>query len=226
MNRVSTILNLYTKEIAEQQNVERSNILLSTSICSDEIHNSKEALYGTNNAVFQLGGLGGYPHAGVTGINAFLDHVPDDGVAVIFYGPHIGKNASGTFGLLQRPNQGRETPTCGALYALYNDKSNVERKEQIQIESKDFQLDYLKYRIYELKTNSDINSIENFTSAFYDIVHNDLLTMIEKSNLMQYKFPLYLLGGIIINTERGNFLEIRNKQIFNKNVFNARRQLA
>ncbi|NJM15660.1 MAG: hypothetical protein HC896_10085 [Bacteroidales bacterium] len=44
---------------------------MATSICADETNNTTD-LYDIVPSVFKLGGLGGFPHAGVTGLNAFF----------------------------------------------------------------------------------------------------------------------------------------------------------
>lgn len=78
----------------------RANTLFGSSVCPDEI-NSKpskslaaqfQATLTDQNGVFTLGGLGGIPFVGISGMGAFLSHTPTNGKVVIMYGPHVGKN--------------------------------------------------------------------------------------------------------------------------------------
>lgn len=74
-------------------------VMFADSICCDDVNSlqypdrMKELL-----GPFKMGGLNGYPFAGLTGMGAFLSHVPDDGAVLIYYGPHIGITRSGELG--------------------------------------------------------------------------------------------------------------------------------
>ncbi|MCD8539389.1 MAG: hypothetical protein LRY55_06200, partial [Leadbetterella sp.] len=63
---------------------------------------------------FKMGGLNGYPFAGITGMNAFAHHVPEDGAVIVFYAPHIGITAEGNIGEISRIGQSRNSACCGA----------------------------------------------------------------------------------------------------------------
>jgi len=110
----------------------RSNTLLGSSLCSDEINDgtsSRTLLHFVHGAfgastssssssnslgksvsaspsgIFSLGGLGGIPAVGMTGFGAFFSHCPDDGKVLIVYGPHVGISNDGTVGKVERLGQ-------------------------------------------------------------------------------------------------------------------------
>ena len=93
--------------------------LLATSLCSDEVNRpleeELERVYGTS--YFRLGGLAGFPAAGVTGLRALSSHVPEDGICLLVYGPHLGIDRSGRVGSIQRRGQHHTTSCCGSAKA-------------------------------------------------------------------------------------------------------------
>lgn len=95
-----------------------ARLLLADSICADDL-NSVEYPPAASAMVgpFKLGGLNGFPHAGLTGMAAFAGHVPDGGGVVIYHAPHIGVSADGAIGVIRRPGQQRTTGCCGAARA-------------------------------------------------------------------------------------------------------------
>lgn len=87
---------------------------------------------------FQLGGLGGLPFVGTSGMTAFYHHVPHHhsnlatttatttarGKLVILFGPHVGISERGNVGKILRPGMQEETASCGAAVAAYEAISN------------------------------------------------------------------------------------------------------
>jgi hypothetical protein len=98
--------------------LQATQLLLADSICSDDV-NSIEYPERARRMLgpFKLGGLDGYPHAGVTGMGAFAAHVPDGGGVVIYHAPHVGVSRDGGFGLILRPGQHARSGCCGAARA-------------------------------------------------------------------------------------------------------------
>jgi hypothetical protein len=62
---------------------------------------------------FNFGGLAGLPFTGITGLNAFAHHVPEEGTALLFVGPHIGYNEKEGWGKILRHDQ-KYTPVAVA----------------------------------------------------------------------------------------------------------------
>ena len=79
VNSRDFILNTF-RAIHDRLQLSPSQLLLAHSICSDDVNSIEypeegRAMLGP----FNLGGLDGYPFAGLTGMAAFAGHVPDDG---------------------------------------------------------------------------------------------------------------------------------------------------
>jgi len=125
------------------------NTLFATSICSDEINFDlaapKSLCFALLDAfggskMFHMGGLGGIPFVGRTGLGAEMDHIPyhtssnngDDGAdangnregnLMILYASHVGISDEGKVGEVERCGQGGHGHTstaCGAAIAAYN----------------------------------------------------------------------------------------------------------
>eukprot|EP00640_Fibrocapsa_japonica_P003496 CAMPEP_0113937970 /NCGR_PEP_ID=MMETSP1339-20121228/4432_1 /TAXON_ID=94617 /ORGANISM="Fibrocapsa japonica" /LENGTH=307 /DNA_ID=CAMNT_0000940893 /DNA_START=48 /DNA_END=971 /DNA_ORIENTATION=- /assembly_acc=CAM_ASM_000762 len=97
------------------------NTLLCTSLCCDELARQLEDdfvnVYGNN---FSLGGLSGFPFAGLTGFGAMAAHIPDDGFCLIVYGPHVGVSSGGIVGKVERNGIELVDNCCGSAIAASN----------------------------------------------------------------------------------------------------------
>jgi hypothetical protein len=95
-----------------------STTLVATSLCCDEINRVLEkdfsAVYGDN---FSMGGLAGFPFGGVTSFGAFAHHIPDGGDCLVVFGPHVGIDADGTVGKVNRRGMAKSGACCGSACA-------------------------------------------------------------------------------------------------------------
>ena len=98
--------------------IEPCNIMLADSICSDDLNTIEypERAYEMLGP-FKMGGLDGFPFAGLTGMSAFAHHVPEQGAVFLFHGPHIGVSGEGETGFILRPGQHHRSACCGAVAA-------------------------------------------------------------------------------------------------------------
>jgi hypothetical protein len=96
-----------------------SNCLPIVAVCRDELMaDTDDAITDTWGRCFHVGSLGGMVFAGRTGLAAALGHVPgEDGRHrfATFCLPHIGIDADGVVGRVQRRGMHRESAACGAL---------------------------------------------------------------------------------------------------------------
>ena len=81
------------------------NILVCTSLCSDEISRPLErdfaAVYG--DAHYTMGGLAGFPFGGITAFASMASHIPaNGGAALVVFGPHVGVDDGGHLGTVNR----------------------------------------------------------------------------------------------------------------------------
>src|SRR5690242_17319776 len=104
-----------------------NQILWGQSTCVDDITNTKDRFFRPEiKGPFTFGGLGGLPFTGITGVDAFAHHVPEDGTALLFVGPHIGYHAGEGWGKILRHGQEHTSTCCGALYAAL---TKLQKKE-------------------------------------------------------------------------------------------------
>jgi hypothetical protein len=109
-----------------------ANTLFAHSVCSDEVNQNTEEL--VNLMVsrwqegFSLGGLGGLP-SGRSGFRAFLQHVPDNGKLLILFAPHVGIDANGAIGALEREGQSVVSTACGAAVGAYKAIVEIDQAE-------------------------------------------------------------------------------------------------
>jgi len=89
-----------------------------------------------------------------------------------------------------------------------NDFKDVQYEQTTVLDNCNLQIDFLKKRLYNNNDLFNIKNIKEITYRFFDIIHDDLLTIIKKSRIAEYTFPVFLLGGVIVNTEEGNNFDI------------------
>lgn len=191
-------------EIAEREGIEMDKIILSTSFCFDELnHHQAKMKLPITQGTFIMGGLAGYPFVGEIGLTAFADHIPDDGAALFIFGSHIGISGTGEVGKVKRTGQHRHTNTCGALMMV---QDHILSSSELEIHPNDYsgyQAEYLALRLSPMA--ADIRKAEvpilKTTHLVYDEIENEILKLIIRNKILQSNFPVYILGGIVINTD-------------------------
>ncbi len=150
---------------------------------------------------FHLGGLDGYPFAGITGMNAFAHHVPEDGAVIIFYAPHIGVTKQGALGEISRIGQGAPSACCGAAKGALE---KLKRNEIIvgNISSLDFQMNtieqiFLSHKQRILRAD---HPLFEATEVMYEAI-DDRIEVLVKATNYPCKY-LLLVGGIFINGDK------------------------
>jgi hypothetical protein len=118
---IDSLIN-HLKQFGIQPNL----MLWGQATCVDDITNTKDKLLPDILGPFNFGGLAGLAFTGITGLNAFVHHVPEHGSAVLFICPHIGYNQQEGWGKILRHDQEHASSCCGALSAaLQNLQKNL-----------------------------------------------------------------------------------------------------
>ncbi len=193
----------YLGKMQIEHNIDISKVLMATSVCSDDINVPSTTFFNVLFGPFIMGGLGGLPFAGQTGMTAFAHHIPDQGSAFIFYGPHIGITLDGSLGKMYRPRQEETGNSCGALMlalSRLHDKSyqpimNDDDYQQMKLEE-----NLLPYREEILDADSQEKAI---TEATYKIIDKKVHDYVKTCKDEFHVDKVTLLGGIIINTDYG-----------------------
>lgn len=202
------------------------NVLLGSSLCSDEINYVPDSLTTSlnkrlcnqkNGGVFNLGGLGGLPFVGTSGFGAFASHCPEQGNIVIVFGPHVGISEKGVVGKVKRIGMKDVSTSCGAAIGGYKAiaaaQNNPPKKDgKSGIKPFDAQEEYiigeLKKKLgnlagLEAKGGDAVNTL--VTKDMYEICQ-DLLMDIMQSATYKPGFwnkvnEITLIGGIVINRD-------------------------
>ena len=197
-----------------------TNTLVGSSLCSDEINDTAESLVGDFQnklgveGVFNLGGLGGLPFVGMSGMGAFTSHCPVDGKIFIMFGPHVGISADGTVGKIERVGKNSISTSCGAGIGAYKAimATDTTKEAKEMLGTKDFQEEYiiaqLSNRLDALKGQDPNNeSITYVTNKMYDLVWEMLRAEINafttKPDFWGSVSEVTLLGGIVVNRGHG-----------------------
>jgi len=121
----------YAKAFIQAKGYTPDNVVLSESICSDDIdgpvysdiRNIGQTPASQNDFLgpFMSGGLSGYPHTGILGIQAWGSHITNTTSGALFFinMPHIGISQLGNVGRVWRRGktqaQSLTDNTCGAV---------------------------------------------------------------------------------------------------------------
>ena len=201
-------------------NIKISRVLLATSFCSDDITQPAVNFFDVLFGPFNLGGLGGLPFAGNTGMGAFAHHIPDDGAALLLYGPHVGVTLDGELGKMHRPRVEKSGPTCGALMGAL--KKFQDNPNHLPVEDEnDYQQFILESLVAPHKDRflNNSNPVREITNVLYEIINQKMHETVERMKGEFTAKKIILLGGILIHTDFGfdDYFDARNFEVINFN---------
>lgn len=181
-------------------------IAFLTSICSDDL-NSVEIPTTGMIGPFVLGGLGGHPFVGKTGIGAFSHHLPNGGAALMFVGPHVGITQAGEVGKVLRPGQKNATNCCGAVAEglMKLEAGLIEPKEPSRFALDDYQQETLEQMILCHKAEIEAAGRPGERGRFIrlsDLLYRDEMSAFRKLlEGTKFEAPAFIFGGIVINED-------------------------
>ncbi len=188
-----------------------------TSLCSDEVTNTFNVFSPmfVGPGPFRFGGISGLPFTGKTGVLAFASHIPSGGNAFILYGPHIGISENGVVGEILRQQQRQNTTCCGSLIAGLN--SIKEPLELTPVDLTDPQQNRVKQVLYANRNTILMadDPIKEATEVAYKKIHSKIHDLVMLSNEAFVGTKLYLMGGIVINTDwdKEDYFEVRDTRL-------------
>ncbi len=214
-------LKHYLNLIEKEYRSDLKKMLFATSVCSDDVNVSTD-FRRVLRRPFSMGGLGGLPYSGFTGMVAYSHHIPDGGDAFIFYGPHIGITDDGELGRMRRIGQKTLTNSCGALMLALERFAAEERGQEVYVPhvvEYDYQQMLLESTLMPFKHH--ILTSPNPKKAITDFAYTKIDKQIKRLVKMAVKEfrcnRIFLLGGVIINTseEFHDYVDIRNFDVIN-----------
>lgn len=209
--------------------IQPNSILWGQSTCVDDITNTKDKLMPEIKGPFNFGGLAGLPFTGITGLNAFAHHVPEDGTAILFVAPHIGYSEKEGWGKILRHDQHHTSSCCGALVAALATLQKIEIKPHAPVEE-DYQEGMILQFAYAHRSEILASSepILSFTQLTYHEALRQMAYYASKVKEKHFKYAV-IVGGVIINTDYmfTDYLWIETVSILDiqKNVFVEGRKL-
>ena len=206
------VLENYFQLLVQEHSLDLKKNISAFSLCPDELNNPViEKIRAVFGHSFSLGGITGFPFTGETGFNAFGDHIPDQGTAFIFYGPHMGINAERN-GYLHRQGQQRETLSCGAAIGAYQQLIEARGKLLPEVNHDDYQQWRIKQMILpQLDQISPVTPELNLIDLVFDESRG---FMLHQAKRIREKFnadQIFLLAGLVLNTppEMADYIQVR-----------------
>lgn len=218
-NALTTIdsVNILIDFVENNLEIEPNQVMVADSVCSDDVNSiqyparAQEFL-----GPFKMGGLNGFPFAGLTGMGAFASHVPDNGAVYIYYGPHIGITKLGTIGEIQRFGQSKNSGCCGAAKGALA-KLTAGTIVEGNITDIDYQMNTIEQILFKQKErilNAQTPILEA-TEVIYEAIDERINSLVEKTNYT-CKYVI-LVGAILINSDSdmGSFNAIKRFDVIN-----------
>jgi len=206
-------------KLVTEHDFDLKRTLMATSVCSDEVIRSAtnfRTYLGIENP-FQLGGLAGFPFAGLTGLKAFLGHVPDRGSALILYGPHIGVSKHGEIGIMQRDGQMMESSCCGALQASLSTllKRGVSADRDLDFQLWNIESELAPHQEEILAHHTPLVAV---TDIMFDVIRQRIQRLIEASGDLIKGKKIAMIGGVIVNTDYNlpDWFDLRHFQVIDR----------
>jgi len=209
---ISNLQEFITEKLSEK-NLNKKNTLWATSVCSDEVNQSLHQLdeHFETFGPFILGGISGIPFAGKTGFKAFSSHIPDNGGALIIYGPHIGITQEGEIGKIHRAGQKLNTSSCGSVIGALNTLKSNDNSKKPQYDYQQEEVKNLLRKNWDRLSNSD-DQVIAATEITYTEIKHEIREIVNSCISYLEEKPLLTIGGILINTDPSeeDLFEIRD----------------
>lgn len=188
-----------------------STTLVAFSLCSDEVNRSLEEIFnGWYGEHFNMGGLAGFPFAGVTGFGAMASHIPDGGSCLVVYGPHVGVDSDGIVGKVDRKGKSKSGSCCGSAVAASKYIVGVYKGEMEKVgppaDPVDAQQNFVSAALlpYGERIATASNPMVELPFAAYEPIDKMMLNIVKKGgSKVGGNGKIAMLGGIQINTPRG-----------------------
>jgi Limiting CO2-inducible proteins B/C beta carbonyic anhydrases len=186
-----------------------SSVLVTFSLCSDEVNRPlEEVFYGWYGEHFNMGGLAGFPFAGVTGFGAMASHIPDGGSCLLVYGPHVGIDSDGNVGKVDRKGKSKSGACCGSAVAASKYITAVYKGDAEKVapptDAVDAQQNYVSAMLlpYGERVAKAADPMVELPFVTFEPI-DGMMERIVKKGGSKVGGKIAMLGGLQINTPRG-----------------------
>lgn len=203
------------------------NSLVATALCCDEVNRTLEKDLGKMyDHHFSMGGLAGFAFGGVTSFGAMAHHIPDGGSCLIVYGPHVGVDADGNVGTVNRRGRHSGGSCCGSAIAASKYVKDVSEGICQQVTAPEDPVDAQQVYVgnmllpYATRIHKAREPMVELPFALFDAQDALMAQIVAKGcGAVAGEGKIALLGGIQINTPPGMpdyFLPLRFDIMSNK----------
>ncbi|KAL7533257.1 hypothetical protein ACHAWF_004428 [Thalassiosira exigua] len=199
MRRVRAVLDKYQVD----------NILLTQSVCPDEINHERgdiTDLFIENvggGKVFHLGGLAGVPFTGKTGFGAYSAHVAEGGHCFVLQAPHIGISDNLELGKYSREGQSSAGSACGAAVGAMCHCAAGSPMPDLAANTGDYQMNFLIHeigrRMGALQGITDDNAKQAELARQTSDIGREMLERVVHTDFGDAESMLFIFTGIQIN---------------------------
>ena len=182
--------------------------LAMVGVCRDELTDAlTEPIRATWGPPFRMSGLAGMLFLGQAGLRAAQHHAPGaDGRQryVVYAMPHIGIDAGGRIGYVNRPGQDLITTACGALqgFRAELESGNV----YTEVDPYDLEMSLLRQRMLRSIPYGQVPDIAELTAIARDVMLDDLGRTAARMHSWG-EADIGVFSGIHIHTPDGDYVQ-------------------
>lgn len=205
------------KYLSDRYQITSENLLIGISTCVDDIIYTKNFhRHPEMKGPFHIGGLAGIPFTGISGLNAFSHHVPENGTMALLVGPHIGYSKEKGWGYVLRPGQHEASSCCGALVGTLSSFEKGEIKPGV-VREDDYQGD--KIGQLALAHSQEILNSPNHLIALTKITREEVETQIDRMLPkvdLQHERYIVAIVMVLINTDHSylDYIQVTHFQVY------------
>ena len=189
---------------------EKNLVKPATAMCRDDSITGmiKELHIRNYMAPFNMETLSGLPVFGISGYIAFYHHIPDNGLGLIIFSPHVGLSEKGVFGDLERSGVKEISKSCGANFAILGKWTNGKNSTFNDDEELSRVSSLIKHYSEDILNSDDpivkIAEVEYFVGLKKFV--QDLKNLQSKE---KHYHPLLIVSGIHIDRKEENYFDLR-----------------
>ncbi len=176
-------------------------------------------------SAFHMETLSGMSVFGKTAVCAHYHHIPDNGMGLIIYGPHIGIDKTGRLGYFERAGIKEAGKSCGANHALltgFKSGSAFKFEDDPELSNVAHEIGMKPEHIKQIIENT--NPLLKLTEVEYEkglAKLSSLVSAVQQSE--HHHFPILLVAGVHLDLEHGlgNRFQLREIRVYDHGKFNA-----
>lgn len=193
----------------KQHDYRKSTTLLATSLDVDPLTRVLERDFRNefDSYNFHMGGLAGFPFGGVTSFGAMASHIPDGGSCLVVFAPHVGVDASGAVGTVERRGRSDSGPCCRSSIAAMEQVLNGEKQKPTPSpdDPQDAQQLFVENMLlpYADRLEQSADTMVELPYVMYKAQKNMMMDIVKAGAGNVADGKIAVLGGIQINTPAG-----------------------